>query len=63
METGRATRRLVVEVTFKSEVRRLASEGLDEDLYLSLSWILALTLSMVSEDYTSRVIILPLKRP
>jgi hypothetical protein len=31
-ETSRARRRLVVEATYQSEVRCLASEGLDEDL-------------------------------
>jgi hypothetical protein len=63
METPHARRKLVVEATDQSEVRCLASEGLDEDLYPSLSWILALMLSMVLEGSISRVIILLLKGP
>jgi hypothetical protein len=44
-----------------SKMRCLVNEGLDKDLHPSQSWILALALSMVSEDSISRVIISPLK--
>jgi hypothetical protein len=63
MENCRARRKVVVRTTCLSEVRCFVDEGLNEDLHPSLPEILALTLSMVSEDSIPWVIILPLWGP